>query len=494
MKLIIFLLSITSLNLSYANSCIMESYQDEVTDTANSLAEIAQENLLKGQCKIYHKEFRRRSKSKTPKLTERQYNRAKVLCGKDMFINLNMRTNIGIPVILLKGLENFDGVGKKLNKLGFLNDESWEKKRWPFGIVKAKHKNRFQFKRTTTNKIVQISCAACHTGQLPDGRISLGMTNEKLKYGELNKLTLFAIWLADKRKYDETRWYSGLIKEYKKLDKLNKSFFLKTMKPIALMPFNETFLKHAVGEEPPTLAAQKSFLESAPGIFNGFAPSISFKDREHYTSAPSIWEFGKDKESQFGTLAGKKSPSDFVKEAFIYTNRTNKYNTKEYVEPIAEYLKCLKAPKHEVNLNIKAKSGKEIFKNSCKNCHDLPNGGGSLAIDAKEMGIPNSFLNIFDKYEPVSIQSRVTYNYLKEFNLVTTSDKVKVRRLKRIWSRKNLTSNGQIQGLEHLFCINGKERKIIDPNNSKTQGIHNDLCEDYNTYEKESLIEYLKTL
>jgi hypothetical protein len=81
---------------------------------------------------------------------------------------------------------------------------------------------------------------------------------------------------------------------------------------------------------------------------------------------------------------------------------------------------------------------------------------------------------------------------IEKLGLDGSANRVKVRRLNGIWTRKNLTSNGQIKGFDHLFCLDGKERKIDDQNNPKTQGIHKDLCDNYTDTQKEGLKEFLK--
>ncbi len=493
MKLYSILLLFTFSLTAYSNSCIMENYHDEVIDTGTSLSQIAQEALLKNQCKVFRKENKRRNKNRKSKLSDKQFNRAKVLCGKWTFLNLGMRTNIGVPVALLKAIENFKEVGPKLKNLGLLDDETWSKKRWPFGIVKSKHQKRLAFKRVTTNKIVQFSCAACHTGKLPDGRVSIGMANESFEYGKFNQYTLFSIWMVDKRKYDETRWLPELIKMYKKLKKGNKSFFLKMMTATEKMPINKFLLKYIIGEQPPSLATQRSFLNSEPGVFNGFAPSLNFEDRELYVSAPGVWKLGTEKESHYGTLASRPDTTSFIQEAFVYTNRSNKYSKPSYIEPVAEYLKCLKSPKPIVKKNVNLYDrGQNVFKNSCTSCHDLKHGGGSSAVSPEAIGIPQTFVGIFEGYQPQDIQSKRTFKLLQEMKLDKSAHKIKVRRLNGVWTRKNLTSNGQIKGMDHLFCLNGKTRSFVNSESSKTQGIHLDLCENYSESEKEALKEYLK--
>lgn len=491
MKKIIFPLLFIA-NISFGNTCIMPSFHTEVITTGNTLKEIEQSELTQGQCKRFQKEYKRRSKNKEPKLSDSEFNRAKVLCGKWMFINLGMKTKIGIPQVLLKSISKMPEVGKKLEGFGFLNDDSWKNEKFPFGIVEAKHHNPLAFKRTTTNKIAQISCAGCHTGQLPDGRFSLGMTNEKFDYGKFNQFTLFSIWMVDKNKDDTTRWIPELIKIYRKLEKENSDFFLTLLKATEAMPINDFLLKYIIGEEPPPLETQKSFVYSSPGIFNGFAPSLNFNDKQIYLTAPQIWEFGTESESHYGTLAAKESAEEFVGEAYVYTTRTKRYNNEKYLSPVAEYLKCIKAPKNLKPMNKEAYNfGKKVFKANCTSCHDLNHGGGSLATKPENIGTPNTYIELFKNYSPTEVQSKNTFKVLKELNLDNSATEIKVRRLNGIWTRNNLTSNGQITGLDHLFCLNGKKRKVQSNEDPKTQGIHIDLCNNYSDDEKSALIEYL---
>lgn len=487
------LLFVTSINVYAKDACIMEDFDTEVINSAKTIKEIEQPSLTKGQCRIYKTEYKRRNKNKTPELTDSQYNRSKVLCGKWMFINLGMKTKIGIPEKLLKATENFKNVGKKLNKLGFLSDGSIKEYQYPFGIVPSKHHNPLSLKKVSVAKVAQISCAACHTGQLPTGDYSIGLTNEKLKYGELNIYTLFSIWMADARKYDSSRWIPQLIEKYKNLRKENNSFFISSLIAISKVPANSFITKLLIGEEAPSLETQRSFINSSPGIFNGFAPSLNFEDRQIYITAPQLFGFGSENESHYGTLASKASASDFVGEAFVYTNRSTKYNKPMFIEPIAEYLKCLKAPKNPTIKNLKTyNQGKKIFKNNCMSCHDLDHGGGSLSYSQERMGIPNDYIEIFKGYKPIDIQSKKTFKVIKKLGLNNSAIDVKVKRLNGIWGRTKLTTNGQINGLDHLFCLNGKKRNLIDSQSTKTQGIHIDLCDDYTVEEKKSLKEFLK--
>lgn len=474
-----------------SQSCVMESYHEEVVDTGSSLKEIEQKELTAGACKEYYAEYDRRQKSKS-KISDKDFNRLTVLCGKWMFINLGMRTDIGIPMSIYKNIQHFDEVGPRMKKLGFLDDESWSKEPFPFGVVRVKHERKFAFKRLAANKVMQISCAGCHTAELPDGRFSLGSTNEKLDYGKFNIFTMFSVWLMDKKRLDEKRWLPEIIAKYQELDEKYNRFFFGFLKTVRYYPANQMFIREVVGEEPAPLLTQKSFLESKPGIYNGFAPSLNFVDKELYLTAPNLFGVGSQPEKHYGSLAGLETVDDFVSEAMIYTNRSTRYNKEKYIAPLKEYLKCVEAPKNlEPVKEDKLQHGKAIFQASCVSCHNLPNGGGTEAVSPDVIKTPSSYVGLFKNYRPTEKQSRVTYKLIQKLDMNKSAEEIKVRRLNGIWTRANLTSNGQIQGLDHLFCLS-QERKNMDREHPKTEGIHADLCSDYSPSEKEALIEYLK--
>jgi hypothetical protein len=473
------------------DNCVLPESDEVLTNTANTLKEIEQSEVASSdQCSIFRKEFKSR-KSGNGKLTDLEYNRSVVLCGKWMFINLGMKTNIGIPTALLKSIQQFDEVGPKLKNLGFHSDASWDEKDWPFGIVDTSHQNPLSLKRVSVNSVKQISCAACHTGKLSDGRYSLGAANENLEYGKFNLYSLFSIWMVDKDRLDPKKWHPDLIKKYETLSKINTSSFLKNLTAISKVPVNNIILKYLIGEEAPPLETQLSFLNSQTGIYNGFAPSLNFKDRQYYISAPQLYEVGTEKEAHYGSLAGHENIDNFILEAFVYSTSSKKYNKEIYIKPIKEFLKCLKAPKIQKPIDKDLySSGKEIFTASCTKCHNLQNGGGSGTVPQEVINTPAQYLQIFNNYEPKDIQSKRTLKLLEKLSLVTTTKEVKVRRLKGIWTRSKLSINGQLEGLDQMFCLNSTLRKDLSQS-TRTQQIHSDLCNDYSTEEKLSLKEYL---
>ncbi len=489
------LLTFILASASYADSdsCVMPNFDQEVITTASSLKELQQPEITENTCSQYREEFKRRSKDHS-KLNDAEFNRLTVLCGKWMFINSGMRTDVGIPISVLNAIEALPSMETKLKNFGFLSDESWSAEPYPFGVVPAQQLRRLAFKRLGANRIVQISCAACHTGKLPDGRVALGASNEALSYGQFNLYTLYSIWLVDRLKLDETRWDADLIRFYQKLDpeQLNEKF--KSLRSSSTLPFNQFLLKNIIGEEPPPLETQRAFLRSGAGVYNGFAPSLNFKNRQIFLTTPQLWGIGQKGETTYGSLSRQPTLNHFIAEAFVYSNRSAKYNHEQYIGPIREFLKCLKAPSSpKPIISLVRDTGKKVFERSCIQCHDLTNGGGSITQPAKALTIPSTYRSLFEEYSAPDIQSTVNFDILKKDELLHPQhDEFKVRRLNGIWTRSRLTLNGQVNGLDQMFCLNGKTRKSINLEDPLSDQIHRDLCTNYSLEERQGLREFLE--
>lgn len=421
-----------------------------------------------------------------------------ILCGKSIFFNLETRTDLGIPNQMLGQLKK--SFPKEFNKVGFLRDP--HNKNEELGLVKVKPLHPEKLKDLLSlNNIRQISCAACHVGQMPDGRWSVGYPNYQLNIGQLNTLFSFPLWLADSRKHDSTRWLPKLTQKY---EQMRKVVFKKPLQNWMLIAsslpayFNQSkFFFRFLEQDPPSLGDQKSFIYSRPGVYNAASPIISFGDREFYSTPPQIWNLDhrthKD-EAYLGTITSVDTLEAFIKHAYVYTNLTSVYSNDKYVKPLASYLRSLKTPKYLGKIDsFKAQRGGELFKSKCISCHDGRNGASLKRYSVETVGTPKELDSIFHDYNKPSQQSEKLMAGLQEahpFEPITFG--VKARRLNGIWSKTRLMTNGSVDGLDHLFCLNGKKRKeAIRP--QMTELVHEDLCQlDQN--EKLELKEYLLTL
>ena len=324
----------------------------------------------------------------------------------------------------------------------------------------------------------------------------MGGSNENLESAKFNAITVFAIWLADEKKNREGRWDPELVHYFQELKSSNPEWpkQLKKIESISRNPLSPAILKYIISEDPPTLASQRSFLKAARGITNGFSPIMNFKEHEFYMSIPQIWGMGNYNPVYYGSMAGLKSMDQFIGDAIAISTQNSYYSSNEITQPIAEYLKCVTTPKNSAQPNPERLTrGRAIFANRCITCHDLPDGSSSKAYSFEEMGTPNVFKNALLGYKPPDLQSRHAMKVFTRLGLEKSmTDQVRARRMNGIWTRRTMGTNGAILGFDHLFCLNGKTRTRVDPNDPQTDGTHLDLCNQYSLEEKNDLIEMLQ--
>lgn len=176
----------------------------------------------------------------------------------------------------------------------------------------------------------------------------------------------------------------------------------------------------------------------------------------------------------------------------VSTLKTN-FSQKKMIEPIREFLKCLTPPKNSEPVVVSEwKRGKQIFQAKCISCHSNEDGTGFSAYRYEQMGIPKQYENVMSDYEAPDMQSRKTLKIINSVKVPKyTEFGAKVRRLSGIWTRKHLTLNGSIKGLDHFFCLNGKKRIYPDASLVTTDGIHQEIC-DESISDRTALKEFLK--
>lgn len=475
--------------------------QNITHDTDYDLAKVVEYDQIKGSCDKYFKLLNKDGRLKKENQGTEDAARLEVLCGKWIFFYLEAKSNIGIPEALLRSLKFYfkEDIGESYSKWGFYPDPV--DKGQALGVIKTKPHNK-RFKDLMVPAQRQISCAGCHVGKLPDGRYSVGMPNEILDISLFNKYMVFPLWLVSKEKENEEKFHPELIALYKNLREKMKSaprHFPNTldMSVISgkLMP--SSWMYNMIQQYPPSLGDQVSYVNGRPGVFNAASPLISFGDRDFYTSIPPIWglthEKGNEKLAYLGTITSAPYLEAFIKHAFVYTTYTDDYSVDKYVTPLAAYLRTLKAPKFGGTLKRDlVNTGKLTFEAKCQSCHDGPHGESSFRVDIKDVGTPWQLSGIFNDYVDPNFQSKRLLDGLQSaFPFETITEGIKSRRLNGIWARKLLMTNGSIDGLDHLFCLNGKSRNETK-REALTQYVHEDLCH-LSENEKLSLKEYLLT-
>lgn len=499
MKKIIFfvILSLQAQGGSPDMSC--KEARTYTNDVGVTLAEIRELDKIQGSCDKFFKAHESKINE-----DDSSYRKNFVLCGKEMFFLMaKLKTGFGMPEKLALALiDSFPEItGEKFEKLGFLVDSSIKNEKWPLGYVQVKKTNPFSFKSMTSGKVNQISCAGCHVSQLPDNRYAVGAPNQNLDLGTFSALGAFTFWKLDGSKKKSKRWDSNLTHFYEGLDeklvirkKKNMVTNVGYIKDLKL----QDFFYWAIGEQVVPIANQASYLKGGPGVYNLMSPMFNVPDKEFYVTPPQIWGLNHHKKSNknghtLGVLNETSSLEEFIQQAMVLSTYSKKFSKSEIIQPLVTYVACLKTPE-----NPKPKkedefiSGEKIFKNSCLKCHNGPNGEGYSIHLPEEVNSPQVYHQMLKSLKPQDRQTKYILSLFDKLNIkIRPPQGIPPRRLNGIWAKKLFMTNGSIKGFDHLFCLNGKKRIVLDNKDPLLDGTHLDLCENYNESEKKSLVEYL---
>jgi hypothetical protein len=168
-----------------------------------------------------------------------------------------------------------------------------------------------------------------------------------------------------------------------------------------------------------------------------------------------------------------------------------------YTYPVAEFIRTLKAPlplNTEKNLE-KYDFGKDLFLSNCKGCHATADGGGKAHVRSEKWELPNVYevpMSVDHKPSPLNKVSQETFALLKEAYGEPPAAKkgVRVKRLKGVWAKSLLMSNGGVLGLDHALCLEGKKRAVPVTSEFTDLG-HKDLCTKYSPEQRTALREFL---
>ncbi len=432
-----------------------------------------------------------------------------VLCGKWLFFELPVPTQVGIPDLLLQAfLQTFpDQTGRAFEKIGFREDP--RKPGWPLELPRAPADVRTP-RDFLIGPVRTMACTACHLGRLPDGRFSAGMPNDELDLGKFNQLVSYPLWLAGHGPKDVFRWDPKLDAMYREMysksrGRVNLPRVLLDLSALTDFLNIPGTLYFFAGQDPLPETDQRTFYKSGRGRLNPSTPMLSEPNHEIYVSSPPIWKMrhfettppgdnGGIGEPYLGRVISSRNLEEFIRQAFVLTTLETRKATPRYVDPIAAYLRTLEVPQLERPVNQTAfQQGKAIFQGQCVHCHNGYAGSTkeNHPLDATQS--PLVFDAIFHDYEPPTRQSRIALEGLEKVGMLPLARTgLKSRRLNGLWARQRLTENGAIEGIDHLFCLQGRTREILDRQNPLSQATHIDLCEEYSISERQALKEFLE--
>lgn len=506
--IIIFLLA-SNLALSASNYSQLEAMncveaRSYTKDVGSNIKEVRELERIDGACKKFYK-LNKKNNLNSGELAELR--EKFVLCGKEIFFKMaSLKTDFGMPEKLTHALiDSFpEYTGKKLEKLGFLVDDSIKEEKWPLGFVNVKKSKPFSFKSITSGKVQQVSCAACHVAKLPDNRIAVGAPNQKLDLGLFNALGAYTFWRMDGSSESNQRWDENLVKFYQSLDiKLksrNKDNMISNIDYIKNLKLQDVFYR-LLGEGVVPVENQRTYLKGGPGVYALMSPMLNVPGKEYYVTPPQIWGLedftkrnNKESKNTLGFINEVFSLEEFIEQAIILSTHSKKYVKKKNISPLAKYISCLQAPvNNEMIKKEQFDEGAKIFNSSCIGCHSNKNGNGQSIYLPESVNSPEIYFNLLDNLKLEDRQSKKIMKIFDQLGITINVPKgIAPRRLDGIWVKDKLMHNGQVNGLDHLFCLNNMKREDTEMSNPLLSGTHSDLCNNYSLNEKLALKEYLK--
>jgi len=475
---------------------------ETTTDVGDTLKDILEYSNIKDSCSLYWSLLNENDQPKhdaDPRVLEA----SKIKCGKWLFIGWETSGKMPLPKILFDAIERSwpDRVGTNFEKLGFLKN-SEDPSGLPLGIAKSTT-------RYTGMASVNVTCAGCHIGQLPDGRFAVGAPNTNLHLSEFNLMSYYPLFAAMHRETREQlpskvqEYYNELEKTERKritggdrgIDWSNVVFKYSTL--LRWLGIGPKGLPDAQFVVMPPDRDLKSWLNGRPGVFNPGAPMLTLQvDDVPNLSIPQLWgvtgheeDYLKEKVAPLGQTTKYASLEKFVSSAFIYAYQDLSLVRARNVEPLAAYLRQLKRPITKESISfIATQKGLTLYNSRCRDCHNGVAGESTRLYPASLVGTHRSLESPRDNYSATTPIAKLIYDLSEQLSaeLKPQPRGIRSRRLSGVWSRKNLMIDGSVEDLNDLFCTQSERRFSQSP--------HQDLCQSFNQDEKDAIISYLKTL
>lgn len=479
-----------------------QTLQTNIThDSGTTLKEILQYEKTQAACPEYWTLLDENDKPIASADPQKLYE-LEVLCGKWMFIGWETSGKMPLPEILFDAMERSwpERVGQNFSNLGFLANPSDPSGR-PLGIARSTT-------RYTGMPSVNVTCAACHVGQLPDGRFAIGAPNTKLHLSEFNLMSYYPLFAAmhnkdrDKLPADVKNYYLVLERSERRrigngergIDWSNIVFKYSTL--LRWIGVGPKGLPDAQFVVMPPERDMKSWMNGRRGVFNPGAPMLTIQlDDVPNLSIPQLWgisgheaDFQAGKVAPVGQTTKYSSLEKFISSAFIYAYQDLELVRPRHVNPLVSFLRQLKAPKtlESIPMTV-AESGQTLFAENCKSCHDGVAGESTRLYSSSLVGTHPSLENPRENYVATTPIAKLVDSLGEQLKaeLRPQPRGIRSRRLAGVWSRQDLMIDGSVENLDDLFCLNKPRLRSESP--------HGELCEKLTAQEKSSLIAFLKT-
>ncbi len=400
-------------------------------------------------------------------------------CGKWMFFNETFGT-VGVPVGLLEFAQKhyadtFYGPG--FSQLGFIADPA-NTKGMPIGLA------------PTTGKLGSITtraftCAACHFGQLPDGRFAVGYGNGKLDYGtfiaSLGAPLSLSFDANDPKVAPalRTRLASAVAAAKQKPGYTTEAGLLG----LSLLGAGSTGAT--------TVAEQERFLALKPGTMDFLTKPLVDDGVWTVSRILSLWNLPDEAQRAAAGMphemlslnGGVKRTMDFL-QGFVAIGVGATW-TEQRLVPLERYLRSLRAPA-PLAPQGDLEAGAALFvEKGCLTCHAGPSGEGVRVFTFAELGTDDAYGNIYNPGDA----GTPCCGLGDDPSTVTRG--VKAARLAGVFAARRLLHNGSVAGLDELFCLTPRDPTPVV---AQTSAGHPMTCEGLTAGEKDALIRYLRSL
>jgi len=441
-----------------------DSYEYGLTNTSFVLEEVLEYGALEDACELY---------SQFPNDEDLQ-----LRCGKAMFFYEGFG-GLGIPQPLLDFVSTKfpDELGPAFSEYGMIPDPYSEEGR-PIGYGVGSPMGSVE--------TLAYSCASCHFGQLPDGRYSVGMSNNQYATGK-QFLSLMLLPQSVMPGFDDSEHDPDALAIIEPLrEKLRSSPLLFAQMGWNLLPL---LWESDMSAASITRDVEEAYASWKTGTMDVFIPPLPIDDEIHIVSKiPTIWSIPNqteqhefEMESAMLSWSGGSPSLDHFVNGFLALGDSESW-TIEDVEPLLAYLETLKAPSTLDYIDeMYVDKGQGLFNAECLSCHQGYQGSSIELYSFEEIGTDDQMKYILD----------ADLDGVPVFGVeATPTHQIKAPRLTGVWAKERLLHNGSVNSLEELFCMNGprNDNRPIFGNVGHTYG-----C-DWSENEKIHIIEFLQSI
>jgi hypothetical protein len=409
--------------------------------------------------------------------------RKKLMCGKSMFFYEDFDTG-GVPAPLVDfATQNFPNeIGAGFERLGMVPDPYSTESR-PLGLSPGPPLGSVES--------LVYTCAACHFGQLPDGRYAVGAANHRFEYGK-QILAIAVMPQTVSPSFDPAEHHpAALAKVQPMVDRLEADRALRIRLLLELLPL----LGQA--NQPTFTYEMEGWYASWPaGTMDFLIAPLPLDDGVHTVSKIlPLWDLPEPAEQQaygmphamLAWTGGAQSLESFL-DGFVKIGGGPPEDwPPERLEPLRDYIFSLRSPEPLTPPDASAvRRGRDAFAtHGCADCHSGPRGSGTTTYTFEEIGTDDAMMYWGDP----ELTGQPCCGLGDGSTELTHA--IKSPRLAGIWAHGRFLHNGSLGSLDELFCLDGP-RTSTTADALSTAG-HEMTC-DLARQDKVDLVAFLRSL